>query len=71
MIQPSRAEAGCISYNFYSDVTDPYKFFFFEEWKDQEAINFHVNTRHYKEFVPKFESLIIGKADLQVRSVDE
>lgn len=69
MINPSRNEPGCISYNFYQDLSDENKFFFFEEWKDQQAIDAHVKTNHYKEFVPKFETMIKAPSDLQVRSV--
>ncbi len=70
MIQPSRNEPGCISYIFYQNVAEKNKFFFFEEWKDQSAIDFHVTTKHYKDFVPKFETMITGSADLQIRSVE-
>jgi quinol monooxygenase YgiN len=69
MIAPSRSESGCISYNFYQDMTDENKFFFFEEWKDQQAIDIHVKTEHYIAFEPKFDALIMGKADLQVRTI--
>jgi PTH1 family peptidyl-tRNA hydrolase len=69
MVDPSRAEKGCISYNFYQNLADEDSFFFFEEWKDQRAIDDHVKTKHYIDFVPKFNSLILGKADLKVRSV--
>ena len=69
MIEPSRAEEGCISYNFYQDMTDSNKFFFFEEWKDQQAIDSHSTSAHYLNFVPIFESLIVGKSNLQIRSL--
>lgn len=69
MIEPSRKEIGCISYGFYQDMTDENSFFFFEEWRDQQAIDAHVASKHYIDFVPQFESWIIGKADLKVRSV--
>ncbi|MHB1049801.1 MAG: putative quinol monooxygenase [Bacteroidota bacterium] len=69
MIGPSRSEKGCISYNFYQNVADENSFFFFEEWVDQHAIDDHVKTKHYIDFVPIFNSLIIGKAELKVRSI--
>lgn len=68
MIEPSRTEKGCISYNFYQDVSDSNNFFFFEEWKDQQAIDAHTKSSHYLQFVPIFHSLIAAKEDLQIRS---
>ena len=66
MIAPSRAESGCIQYYFYQDVTDENKFFFYEEWKDQAAIDFHFSTKHYLDFSPKYDSLIEERAKLTI-----
>ncbi|MCD7970098.1 MAG: antibiotic biosynthesis monooxygenase [Alistipes sp.] len=48
IVEKSRAEEGCISYTLYQDPTDPTKFMFYEEWKGQEAIDFHFSTDHFK-----------------------
>ena len=37
--QPSRAEAGCIAYNFYEKQPAASEFLFFEEWADQAALD--------------------------------
>ena len=52
LIESSRAEEGCISYTLYQSPTDSTVFIFFEEWKDQAAIDFHFNTPHFKNFAP-------------------
>ncbi|MBW7887064.1 MAG: antibiotic biosynthesis monooxygenase [Bacteroidetes bacterium] len=70
MLEPSRKEEGCLSYTLYQDVTDENSFFFFEEWKDQSAIDRHVQTTHYKEFVPRFKKMIDGEDILKVRAVE-
>lgn len=69
MIAPSRAEAGCIRYELYQDVTDAHRFFFYEEWADQQAVDEHTKAPHYIDFVPRFGPLLTAPADLQVRSV--
>jgi quinol monooxygenase YgiN len=69
MIEPSRNEDGCVSYSFYQDITDENAFFFFEEWRDQQAIDKHVGSKHYTDFMPIFASWIVGNSDLKVRSV--
>ena len=48
IIAKSRAEEGCISYTLYQDPSDPTKFMFFEQWKDQVAIDYHFSTEHFK-----------------------
>lgn len=68
MIAPSKAEAGCIQYNFYQDVSDKNKFFFYEEWKDQSAIDFHFATDHFISFQPKFAAMITDEVDLKIHT---
>ena len=50
IIEKSRAEEGCISYSLYQDPVDKTKFLFFEEWKNQEAVDFHFAAEHFKKF---------------------
>ncbi|MBB4036013.1 quinol monooxygenase YgiN [Dysgonomonas hofstadii] len=50
LVTGSQEEDGCISYNLHQDINDSTKFVMLEEWKSQEAINFHNNTKHYKAF---------------------
>ncbi len=50
LVTKSRAEAGNISYTLYQDPKDNTKFFVFEEWKDQAAIDFHFATEHFQNF---------------------
>ena len=50
LIEQSRAEEGCISYSLYQDPQDKTKFLFFEEWKNQEAVDFHFATEHFRKF---------------------
>ena len=70
MLEPSRAEAGCISYHFYQEITDENAFFFYEEWKDQAAIDYHIATEHYREFQLKFRTLLQEDAVVRIHSVD-
>ncbi|WP_456279166.1 putative quinol monooxygenase [Bacillus sp. AK128] len=50
LVQQSQAEEGNISYQLYEDTSKANKFVMLEEWKDAEAVNFHFNTPHFKEF---------------------
>lgn len=70
MFDRSRAEPGCISYNFYEDAANSNNFLFFEEWKMQEDIDKHFQTEHFKKFMEKFPDLIIGEAKIRIYQVD-
>jgi len=50
LIEKSRAEAGCVSYTLYQDPADKTRFLFFEEWKNQAAVDYHFSTEHFKKF---------------------
>lgn len=66
---PSRAEAGCISYNCYQQADDPNAFLFFEEWASQDAIDRHFQTPHFKRFMAEFPAMIVGTPVIKVYSV--
>ena len=55
LIELSRAEEGCISYTLYQDPNDRTTFLFFEEWKNQAAVDFHFSTEHFINFGAKLE----------------
>ena len=50
LIEKSRAEEGCVSYSLYQDPRDKTKFLFFEEWKNQAAVDYHFATEHFQKF---------------------
>ncbi|AZB41344.1 antibiotic biosynthesis monooxygenase [Bacillus sp. FJAT-42376] len=49
-IAPSRAEEGCISYDLHRSKEDPGVFVFYENWKDQAAVDSHMQAPHYKAY---------------------
>jgi quinol monooxygenase YgiN len=70
MIAPSRAEKGCLHYSFYQDLHGENKFFFYEEWVDQPSIDAHNISVHFLDFQPKFKSMIVGEATINVYTVE-
>ena len=46
LIEPTRKEAGCISYNLYQDTTNPGKFTFIENWQSKEHLDVHLKSPH-------------------------
>lgn len=46
LIEPTRKESGCISYELYEDKNNPGRFTFIEEWESQEHLDVHLKTPH-------------------------
>ncbi len=46
LVEPTRAEAGCISYHLHSNDSDPAEFIFTEEWAEGAALEAHLQTPH-------------------------
>jgi quinol monooxygenase YgiN len=46
LIEPTRKEAGCISYDLYQDITNSGKFTFLENWQSKEHLDVHLKTPH-------------------------
>jgi quinol monooxygenase YgiN len=53
LIEESRKEAGCISYNLHQDINNENILTFIEEWQDKEAIELHNKSTHFTTIVPK------------------
>lgn len=64
MLGPSRAEEGCISYNFYNSPLEPTQFVFVEEWETMAHLHAHFETSHFKEFIAAVENLLASPPDM-------
>lgn len=47
----TRAEPGCIAYDFYTCTDDPDRLVFVESWTDRAAHDFHMQQDHTKRFI--------------------
>jgi autoinducer 2-degrading protein len=45
----SRAEPGCLQYDVHRDPDDPNRFFLFERYADDEALEAHMASPHVQE----------------------
>jgi quinol monooxygenase YgiN len=46
LIEPTRKESGCISYELYQDQDNRGKFVFIETWQSREHLDNHLKTPH-------------------------
>lgn|SRR4051812_48826170 len=58
MIEASRAEDGCVQYTLHESTEDKETFVFYERWKDEKALTFHIETEHYEYYRQQTEQLL-------------
>jgi quinol monooxygenase YgiN len=49
----SRQEPGCAMYVVHRHKTDPRRFFIYEQYRDDAALEAHRNSPHFQEYVVK------------------
>ena len=55
LIIPTRAEAGCITFDLLADVKDPTKFVLYENWESQAALDAHFRQPYVKQVLQAYE----------------
>lgn len=64
LIEPSRADDGCINYDLHQGVGDPALFVFHENWQSKEHLDRHSATAHVQAFRSKAPKLLDGTPEL-------
>ena len=57
IVADSRAETGCINYDFHQSIDDPGVFLWHETWINKEAIEAHARSEHFKQFSAAIKDL--------------
>lgn len=57
LVLATRKEDGCLAYTLEQSVKDERVHCFVEEWRDQEAIDAHGASKHFRDIVPRFAEL--------------
>ncbi|MFP7279185.1 putative quinol monooxygenase [Exiguobacterium indicum] len=61
VIAPSRAEAGCLTYQAHRAIDNPNVFYFYEQWRDQDAFDQHVASPHYQAYRADSANLVVDR----------
>jgi quinol monooxygenase YgiN len=69
MLAPSRAEDGCVSYDFLEEIGAPGNFLFFERWRNKAALDTHFAGAGFAAFAQAFPDMIEGAADIRLFGV--
>ena len=66
IVLASNLEQGCLVYNLYQEVGIPSSFIFYEEYANQEAVDFHNSTNHFKTFIGQITDILAGSPIIEV-----
>jgi quinol monooxygenase YgiN len=64
LVEPSRADKGCLSYDLYQSNDDPAIFIFFETWESREDIERHLESSHSLAFDDSTAGMLAGLEDI-------
>lgn len=62
----SRAEPGCISHAVHVDCENALRLFFFEQWRDEDALRAHFAVPASRQFVRALRELIDETTGTQI-----
>lgn len=51
LVEPTRAEPGCLGYELNESQETPGIFLFYEKFAGQTALDEHVNSKHFQSFL--------------------
>lgn len=70
ILAPTRAEAGCVSYELHTDDKDPAVFIFVETWATREHWEAHNASGHLKGFLELAETAVESFAITEMSKVE-
>ena len=68
LIEPTRAEDGCVQYDLHQDDEDPTRFLFFENWSSREQWQVHMKSPHLEAFIAATDGAV---ADLAIQEMTQ
>jgi quinol monooxygenase YgiN len=57
IVEDSRAEKGCLNYDFHQAIDDETVFIWHETWENKEAIDAHGKSNHFDDFSRQIKDL--------------
>ncbi|CDX35838.1 conserved hypothetical protein [Mesorhizobium plurifarium] len=64
-VEPTRAEEGCINYDFHVDAADPCVFMFYENWRSKDDLDRHLAMPHLKPLFGHLDDLVARPVDVR------
>lgn len=66
LIEQTRPEKGCITYELLQNQSDATDFTFVEEWESQALLNEHLNSTHITQASSQLNGLIAAEPDIRI-----
>ncbi|PHP26467.1 MULTISPECIES: putative quinol monooxygenase [Limimaricola] len=64
-VEPTRAEAGCLNYDFHADAKDPCVFVFYENWTTLQDLDAHLTKPHLKPLFDRQGELLARPVEIR------
>ncbi|TPN22306.1 antibiotic biosynthesis monooxygenase [Mesorhizobium sp. B2-3-3] len=65
LVEPTRSEAECLTYNLHQSVEDPDVWFVYENWRTPSGLEAHMHAKHIRKFLAAAPTLITGDIELR------
>ena len=66
MVAPTRAEPGCVNYDFHVDAADPCVFVFYENWRSEADHAAHMKMAHLEPLLEVADRLLAKPVDVRM-----
>jgi len=66
LVAETQKENGCIMYDCFRSNDDPKKFVIMEKWETKAALDAHMATAHFKEYIPMLDSFSAGGVSVNI-----
>jgi quinol monooxygenase YgiN len=65
LVEPTRAEAGCMNYNLHQSKDDPTIWMLYENWRSEADLEKHFQTIPFKKFIARCNEVLANEMDLR------
>jgi len=70
LVEATRQEKGCISYDLLTSTDDEDLLIMLEKWEDIDSLNRHMETDHFKKFGDTIERFLTREIEVNSYSAD-
>ena len=63
-VAPTRAEPGCINYDFHVAVDNPNVFMFYENWHSRADLDTHLKSPHLQPLFSRIDELLARPVEM-------
>ncbi len=69
MVESTRKENGCISYNLHESVEDADVVAMIETWESKEALDAHMKSEHFQRLIPQIGKYVAQPPRIEIFKV--